>query len=708
MTTRVRAVFLAVAVGAAAAGLSWAALAQTPCVDGANPGACSVGPGVAFPGTSISTSSDGATVNNQGSVTGPVDTFSDNSGVGNSGTLDGSVSTAGANSGVTNSGTLTGDVLTSGPGSAVGNSGTIGGAVTTFGDRSGVSNTGSIGIISTFGAFSGVSNSGYVAFGIGTSGDSSAISNSGTVDGTVATVGVNAGITNSGFIAWGVSTNGDNSGVVNSGTVNVGIATLGNNSGVRNLGSIFGDVITLGEGSGLTNSGTINGQVAIAGPNSPSTNSGTISGDFYSQSNLTNSGRINGAIILDNPEATLSLLPGSVIVGDVIMPTPGARTLAVGNGLNVLLNFCGCGAPEIVKTGGAPYVVVGNQVAVLDPTLIARQNEMLVDLTGAIANSVFGRIGSIGGGASNAAFGGGVQLGANGLMNLGFGVGAGSGESGPPRPRGRAGAWAQAFGVERTSESAGAATQSDASIRGGMGGIDAVVMPGIWVGGFGGGSSASAGTQFGSHALDVESTFGGVYARVERLGFVASFSVTAGVSDTDSSRTIANNFAPNGIERAHAAYKGRFIAPEAQIATAFSLAGLMLEPSVRVRYASMSLDGYAERGASDTLTMAERDVSVWLGRFQLAAPFAGPAVVLAPRFGVETWSSSDDLVHASLLGQPIAFDPGGRKTETTGFFGVSFAPKFGGGVSAFLDGEVHVTGAGIARSEARGGLAVRF
>ena len=333
---------------------------------------------------------------------------------------------------------------------------------------------------------------------------------------------------------------------------------------------------------------------------------------------------------------------------------------------------------------------------------------MLSDLTSGIFNSIHARL--AGTAASSSAGFAGMQLGMSPMMQLGGGsmMHLGSTDISPGAASDKGGAWAQAFGGLSREDAKQPTVGSDTKYFGGIAGIDGWVMPGVRIGAFGGASEADLEVDFNSQDIDATSTFGGAYASLVQNGFFAHLMVTAGRTDYDSARRVANNLAANGIETARASYDGTFISPELTIGTSMPLGGVALEPSARVRYANLSLDGYAETGASDNLTVHGRDVSLWLGRFQLAMPMTSEVGTLSPRIGVEAWSSDNNNVSAVLLGQAISFNPGGDDDEVTGFLGVTGTSNLGHGAMAFVDGEIHADGDGIARTEARGGVKVVF
>ena len=127
-----------------------------------------------------------------------------------------------------------------------------------------------------------------------------------------------------------------------------------------------------------------------------------------------------------------------------------------------------------------------------------------------------------------------------------------------------------------------------------------------------------------------------------------------------------------------------------------------------MRYAHLSVDSYAETGSTGALTVSDRDISLWQGRFQIAFPIVSAAGRLAPRIGVEASTSDSGNVSGVLLGQAITFDPGGDDETVTGFLGITATSNLGANAHVYFDGEVHAGEDNIERSEARAGIIVRY
>ena len=306
-------------------------------------------------------------------------------------------------------------------------------------------------------------------------------------------------------------------------------------------------------------------------------------------------------------------LPGSVIIGSLEFTNAG-NTLNVGNGLSLIYTFNNQ-LPSAINTNGAPFVVVGNQVAVVDPTALSQHDEMLADLTSGVFNSIHARLNGAGGTPSNGFAG--MSLGLGAMMQLGGSMmNLSTNDVGPTTRRDGGGFWAQAFGGNRNEDASRPTVAADHEHYGGIAGIDGWLMPGIRVGAFGGGSRVDLEFAFDSQDIEADSYFGGAYASLQQNGFFAHLMLAAGQSDYDSTRRVLNNLVPTGIETASASYDGTFVSPELTVGSTMAIGGLTFEPSARIRYAHLSLDGYSETGASDNLSIGGRDVSLWQGRLQ--------------------------------------------------------------------------------------------
>ena len=252
--------------------------------------------------------------------------------------------------------------------------------------------------------------------------------NSGTITGTNAGIAATtANVTNAGVISsTGVASVAvfatDTVNLTNSGTIaGTGVNSTGvqalNTASITNSGSISGTlagIFAVPTGGGLTvfNSGNISGGVVGITAFSSATvvNSGIISGATGVTAggagpwSLTNAGIIVGTAgtAIDfgaSAGDTMNFLTGSRVIG-LIIPGVG-DTVNFGAG-NWFYTFAGLPGTSI-NTNGAPFVVAGNQVAVLDPTSLAQTDRTLMTFTGGISallQSRFDGIAPVGSGAA--------------------------------------------------------------------------------------------------------------------------------------------------------------------------------------------------------------------------------------------------------------------------------------------------------------------
>ena len=239
-------------------------------------------------------------------------------------------------------------------------------------------------------------------------------------------------VTNSGSVTLsgggfgeGIFVNGNGS-VANSGSVTLTGGTTGGeaifvngNGSVTNSGSVaitgtgFNQGITINGAGSVTNSGSVNAAgigfgIKINGAGNV-TNSGSVVGGtgvfINGTSSILNTGMIVGtagtAIELGGP-GTLTNVVGSRVVGAINLFGGGPNTVNFQGG-NWLFTFNTLSGATI-NTNGAPFVVSGNQVAVLDPTAIALADRSLMFVTGGVSQMLRDRFSGIatGGGGQSA------------------------------------------------------------------------------------------------------------------------------------------------------------------------------------------------------------------------------------------------------------------------------------------------------------------
>ena len=386
--------------------------------------------------------------------------------------------------------------------------------------------------------------------------DNNSISNSGTIQNTGSDDGIRIGNDNT-VINSGLITSASNDGIDG-----VDNNTVTNTGTIRGANGAGGHGIDFNNGSQIINSGLIEGNEGVeinsggAGAGGTIVNSGTI---------RSLNGPAGTAIqSFGTRDDTLTLLPGSIIEGAINLGG-GVDTLNVGNGLSLASTFTG--GPEIVNANGAPFVQVGNQVVVLDPTLLAAQDEILSDLTSGIFNSIHARLngarGTATNGSSRFAFGG------SSLLRLGARGGRANDNVSPATsPNTRLSLWAHAFGGLRNEDANGATTGTRQRLIGGIVGVDGAVHSNVRVGVFVGGAHADVETTYRTQ----ETRHGSVLWRwlcqypPGRL-VCARDAGRRGRNNYDSSRQVANNTVVSGLETARAEFDGIFISPELTVGT---------------------------------------------------------------------------------------------------------------------------------------------
>ncbi len=543
--------------------------------------------------------------------------------------------------------------------------------------------------------------------------------------------GANATITNDGAIvvtgdnAAGISSIGNFAVITNNGFVNAtgngsdGIFADGELATINNTGTISGRLNGINANTirRLVNDGIINGELGdginafafenmintgtITGGDAgvmttiidKMTNAGTIIGKNSGivadeLKDLTNSGTImgrNGPAILEtgSVDTTLTLLAGSKIQGAIDLGG-GTNTLVVGNGLSIANTFAT--RPQVIVTNGAPFAVDGNRVAVVDPTLFAMTDEIVTDIADASLNTIYHRLRRLHSDHGTNHSGPALST-PPGQMYLGRGDVGPRSRSGPSH-YGNFSIWAHGITLSREQDGDGAAIDADHQLTGLIGGLDARIGRNLFAGLFIGTSDGEVAHEFGTQEEDIDSLFGGLYASTRSGSFTFDMLFSAGTTDHERTRRVANNLAPGGLQTAEADYDGFYVAPELAATVELNLGWFKIEPSARARYLGFFIDGFAESGADDDLVVADRDIHALQGRLQIAFPvtFASgdTQVRFAPRIGVDGRSTlSGDGVDATLLGQGISFDPGGEDDVVGRFAGADLAISFDSGLSLY-------------------------
>ena len=539
-----------------------------------------------------------------------------------------------------------------------------------------------MGNVSTEGSNSGVTNEGTVEGFISTKGSNSGVTNSGTVEGAIETLGANSDITNSGtvgtFILAGVggaSSDVPNEGsdVTNEGTVGKFIFTEGHEAVVTNSGIVEGGIVTLGANSDITNSGTVG--------------RGKAADDMYDL--------LGDGIYIKGADSTLILQRGSVIQGIISFEGSGSQTLTVANGQSVNLTFVN--APNNINSNGAPFAEQGTTVAVVDPTGLAAIDNAVSDLQGGIFGAVASRLdGSSSGVASLVGYADGAAVRIRPVAAT------------PRDGEGGASWWFKGFGGYRDLDGSGSAVGADHAFGGTVMGVDGWVNSDLRLGTFAGLSFGRLEVDHNAQDIDTAGYFAGIYGR---YGGHIDFTLTGGITDHDSERLVANNLVAGGLETTQADYYGYFIAPEVTMRTgAMTLGPVTVKPSLRARYSYLHLESYDESGSTADLSVEDRDIHTFDGRFALGVPLIeAPARLLELRAGIDSrviLGGAD--VEGTLLGQSLSFDPGGDEASVGGFVGAHYEERIWNNTFLFISTELGTGTETRFRADAQAGLQIAF
>jgi outer membrane autotransporter protein len=322
-------------------------------------------------------------------------------------------------------------------------------------------------------------------------------------------------------------------------------------------------------------------------------------------------------------DGSLTFLPGSRVIGQILLGANDAVYFRPGDDISWLTTFTTDDPFTMTAIGDAPYVIdtAGKRFATLDPTAFGAADHALSDLTGGYTSLLDRRTADHG-----------TSL------------------------------WIDGFAGARLQGANGPALSSRDTF-GGIGfGLDVAVSPDLLLGVMAGKGFGRVSVDSSSQTVDTDSWVGGLYGRKDFGSAFAGFTLLAGIMDNSSERWVANNLATDGMELARASYDGFFFSPQLSVGKDFVRAdGSVWTPKASLRYDYGRFDGYAETGSDQDLTVGERTLGLLEGRIELTrsrtvALDADRKVTTSATAGlVFTTRVGDDTIAATLIGEDISF-----------------------------------------------------
>ena len=388
---------------------------------------------------------------------------------------------------------------------------------------------------------------------------------------------------------------------------------------------------------------------------------------------------------------TINLLPGSRIIGLINLGAGDAVNIRTGRDIAWMLTFgcAGCGGlvntgSAASVTGGAPYVINGDQVATLDPTAFGLGDRLLMNFTANLSSVLGNRFGELS--SSNSAPAGAVAFAPD--ANSGTAVPNGpalasiyaAADGGIPSTsafdrRSGISVWSKGFIGSRTQDANGIMLASSSTAYGGMVGLDKRVNSNLWLGAFIGAGNDNTSVELSSQSLKTDYVFGGVYGRYDWSSQFFDFALTGGHTATSSNREVANNLTATGLETATASYDGYFLSPELAYGYRLPLtANITATPIARLRYVAGHFDSYNETGSAQNLSVASRTAQNIEERIELqlsnsVGPLGGALQTTITVGALGQERLGDKTINTVLIGQTLAFATPGDDNVGGGYVG---------------------------------------
>ncbi|MGB6540197.1 MAG: autotransporter domain-containing protein [Xanthobacteraceae bacterium] len=719
----------------------------------------------------LATTTQNATVNNSGTVNGSVDDFS----------------SAGGNASTTNSGTVTQfvQVSTNGGGAASAtNSGTVGTFLQVFtngGGNASATNSGPVGtdlqVFTNAGGNASATNSGSVGTFLQVftnAGGSASVTNSGPVGQYLqvfTNAGGNASATSSGsvgqFLQVFAGGGGGNATATNSGSVGQFMQAFtqgGGNASGTNSGSValFMQVFTEAGGTAsATNSGTVGQAFQVgtsAGGNASATNSGTVGQAFTvdtlagGNASATNSGSVFGGAVITalgggNSSLTNSGLITNTMGGPAIQFVGGPDTLTnvVGSrvigaidlvGVHDTVNFVGGNwlytfntlAGATINTNGAPFVVSGNTVAVLDQTAFALADRSLMNFTGGVSQMLRDRLYSmptgVAGGQAAMSFaapdssGIAAQAAFAGFPSVAMAYASDArpilGKAPAVAPYYDTTVWASGFAGTRLQDANGPVLAATDTAYGAAIGVDRTFASNVRLGAFIGGGFGQEAVEFNTQTINTNYFYGGLYGHVDWAAQFLDFALYGGGMGNNSTRGVADNLVPGGFGNATGSYGGWFLSPELIYGIHIPMNDYVLTPRATVRYVGGVLDGYTETGSAQNLTVGQQAINDVEERIEvefskvMPVSFGGTVKTTGSVGAIGLERIGNPNINTILLGQNLSFVTPGLNDAIGAVFGAGFQYRPTASVSLYVNAEGTVMSDKSVSGAVTGGARVAF
>jgi uncharacterized protein with beta-barrel porin domain len=209
------------------------------------------------------------------------------------------------------------------------------------------------------------------------------------------------------------------------------------------------------------------------------------------------------------------------------------------------------------------------------------------------------------------------------------------------------------------------------------------------LGAFVGAGASREQVELSVQTVDATYVFGGGYGRFDWATQYLDFALYGGGIDNKSTRQVANNTVPNGLEIATASYGGWFISPELTYGYRIPVnAALTVTPRAIIRYVGGNLDGYSETGSAQNLSVSGRAINdiEERGEFEFSA-VNGPMKSTLDIGVIGLERLTNPTINTVLLGQNLAFVVPGQASAVGGVLGARLEYRLTANAGLFLAGE---------------------